>query len=138
MPELTASGEISKVDDDKRLVFGWAYVASEDGGMTQVVDKSGDLVQLESIWELEKAAYEFVIKSREGGDWHQRKGVSTMVESIVFTPEKIQAMNLPPSTPVGWWVGFRVTDDDVWKSVKSGAYRSFSIHGSGVRKEVPD
>lgn len=132
---ILASGVIAKADDDRHTVFGWAYVVSPDG-QKQTVDKSGDFISLDDVAQLEDAAYEFVVNSRDGGDWHDRRGVSTMVESMVFTPEKIQKMGLPEATPVGWWCGFHVTDEAVWNKVKSGIYKSFSIHGSGVRKEV--
>lgn len=58
---------------------------------------------------------------------------------MVFTPEKIEKMGLPAGIlPTGWWVGFRVEDDALWDSVKKGERLAFSIHGSGVRKEVED
>jgi hypothetical protein len=131
---VVVRGDISKVDDEQRLVFGYAYVCQNDTG--QVVDKSGDFV--EDSEELAKAAYDFVLKSRDGGDWHKRVGVSTMVESVVFTPEKIAKMGLPDTTPTGWWVGYKIHDDEVWGKVKDGTYSSFSVHGKGVRKEVKD
>jgi hypothetical protein len=128
----TRAGEIVKTEDEQKLVFGWAYIASQDGAT--VLDKSGDFI--EDPEELAKAAYDFVLESRDGGDWHKRKGVSTMVESMVLTPEKIEKMGLPDTTPIGWWVGYKIHDDEVWNKVKDGTYTSFSIHGSGVRKEV--
>jgi hypothetical protein len=46
-------------------------------------------------------------------------------------------MGIPAGTvPLGWWVGFRVTDDEVWKAVKDGRYRMFSVHGRGTRKAL--
>ena len=38
--------------------------------------------------------------------------------------------------PEGWWIGFKVTDDEVWKKVKDGTYPMFSIEGEAVREEV--
>lgn len=35
--------------------------------------------------------------------------------------------------PDGWWVGFRVDDDDVWKRVTDGTYGMFSIVGRALR-----
>lgn len=40
--------------------------------------------------------------------------------------------------PEGWWIGFRVTDPDVWDKVKSGEYPMFSIEGEAVREEVEE
>ncbi len=133
---IEAHGEVSKVDEDKRLVFGWAYVTHDKDGQINV-DKSGEFV--DDYEELEKGAYDFVIKSRAGDADHTNIKGSEMVESMVFTPEKIEKMGLAPGTlPSGWWVGFKIEDEEVWRSVKNGKRLAFSIHGRGTRKEVDD
>lgn len=129
-------GEISKMDTDKRQVFGWASIIEMNG--EPVVDLQGDIMTIETI---EKAAYDYVKNSRKGGNQHQRDGagplhVSDMIESFLVTDEKKQQMGLPDGTPTGWWVGFQINDEDTWAQVKSGKRKEFSIHGSGVRKEV--
>lgn len=122
--------KIQKADDDKRLAFGWAYVSQDETG-AQTEDHSGD--QLEPD-ELETAAYQFVELYREGGEMHERGGCAVLVESIIFTKEKQQALGIPDGTlPVGWWIGFRVTDDDVWAKVKDGTYTMLSIEGTAKR-----
>lgn len=141
MPDIEAHGLISKIDADKRLVFGWAYVSHDNAGNV-MVDKSGEFI--DDYDELEKAAYDFVLRSRRGGIDHERSDYgpvikSTMIESMVLTPEKCQAIGIQPGTvPSGWWVGFRVEDDDAWQMVKRGERMAFSIHGTGVKKEVAD
>lgn len=133
------SFDMSGTDDDKRLVFGWAYVTHDPSGNLNV-DKSGDFV--EHPEELEDAAYDFVLHSRQGGLNHERTDTgpvvkSTLVESVVITPEKMDAMGIPDgAVPTGWWVGFKIEDEDLWSEVKDGKYKSFSIHGSGVRSQV--
>ena len=129
-------GEISKMDTDKRQVFGWASIIEIDG--KPVVDLQGDVMTVE---EIEKAAYNYVKESRKGGHEHERseegpRHVSDLVESFLVTPEKKEQMGLPDSVPTGWWVGFQVHDDEVWDKVKDGKLKNFSIHGSGVRKNV--
>lgn len=125
--------KIKKSDDDKHLAFGWASAAADINGET-VVDCYEDIIDIE---ELEQAAYKFVELYREGGEMHERGGCAVLVESIVFTPEKIAAMGIPEGTvPTGWWIGFKVTDDDVWAKVKDGSYPMFSIEGQAVR--VPE
>jgi len=42
----------------------------------------------------------------------------------------------PDALPTGWWVGFHVESDEVWKSVKDGTYSMFSIQGTAIRSEV--
>lgn len=123
--------QIAKVDDERRLAFGWASVAVDAEGRP-VIDHQGDYIP---VLELERAAYDYVVKSRDASEMHGRRGVATLVESVVMTPEKYAAMGMPRG-PVGWWVGFKVHDDSVWTGVKDGTYREFSIGGSGTRKAV--
>ncbi len=70
---------------------------------------------------------------------HERGDCAVLVESVVFTEEKMKAMGIPEGTlPVGWWIGFFVTDDDVWEKVKNGTYPMFSIEGEAERVKVED
>ena len=87
--------------------------------------------------ELEEAAYEYVRLYRDGGEMHERGGVAVLVESVVFTEEKIAAMGIPAGIlPVGWWIGFKVLDKAVWEKIKDGTYPMFSIEGEAERIEV--
>lgn len=133
---VTWSGEFSKTDSEKRQVFGWASVVEIDGA--PVVDRQGDWITPD---EIEKAAYQYVMNSRKGGHQHRRDGdapfhASDMIESIVFTPEKIAKMGLPDSFPVGWWVGYKVQDENTWDLVRKGDITGFSIHGKGRRQQT--
>jgi hypothetical protein len=126
---------IAKSDDEKMLAFGWANVSIRSDGEV-IEDWQEDIVEPE---ELENAAYEYVLLYREGGEMHERGGAAVLVERVVFTEEKMQAMGIPAGTlPVGWWIGFKVTDEDVWKKVKDGTYPMFSIEGEAERVEVED
>jgi len=127
-----AAGTIVKIDADRKLVFGWASVIKDTSDKV-LLDRQDDFIDSED--ELEKAAYEYVLKSRDGGEMHIRKGVSTMVESVVLSKEKQAALGIPAGViPVGWWVGFKVNDDRVWGEVKKGGYVGFSVHGTGKRQ----
>lgn len=122
--------KIMKSDEEKRLAFGWANVSMRVGGEL-IEDWQGDIIEPA---ELEAAAYEYVILYGEGGEMHERGGVAVLVESVVFTEEKMQAMGIPAGTlPVGWWIGFKVTDEDVWEKVKDGTYSMLSIEGEAER-----
>lgn len=135
-PDITWTGEISKVNADKRQVFGYCTVTSVNG--EEVIDLQGDYIPLD---EIEKAAYTYVVESRKGGDMHSRDGekplhTSNMIESFIVTPEKLQTMGLPDDAiPHGWWVGFQIEDDKQWDDVKTGKRTAFSIHGAGRRVE---
>lgn len=127
--------QIMKSDDEKMLAFGWASVSMRIDGEV-IEDWQNDILEPE---ELEKAAYDYVLLYREGGEMHERGGAAVLIESVVFTEEKMQAMGIPAETlPVGWWIGFKVTDPDVWEKVKDGTYPMFSIEGKAERIEVED
>lgn len=140
--KMDLTGEFSKLDEDRQLAFGWASVVSLPSSTdligkaahTELVDKQGDVLDTES---LEEAVYSYVLESRDADVMHERAGVGQLVESVMLTPEKIEKMGLDPAVvPVGWWVGFRVTDPEVWGKVKDGTYRMFSIRGRGTREEM--
>ena len=127
--------KVMKSDDEKMLAFGWASVSMRvDGEMIE--DWQRDIVEPE---DLENAAYEFVLLYREGGEMHERGGAAVLIESVVFTEEKMRAMGIPAGTlPIGWWIGFKVLDKDVWEKVKDGTYQMFSIEGEAERVTVED
>lgn len=127
--------KIAKSDDEKMLAFGWASVSMRVDGEV-IEDWQKDIVEPE---ELENAAYDFVLLYREGGEMHERGGAAVLIESVVFTEEKMKAMGIPEGTlPVGWWIGFKVLDEDVWEKVKDGTYPMFSIEGEAERVEVDE
>ena len=125
--------KIAKSDDEKMLAFGWASVSMRvDGELIE--DWQGDIIE---PGDLEDAAYEYVRLYGDGGEMHERGGVAELIESVVFTEEKMSAMGIPPGTlPVGWWIGFKVLDRDVWEKVKDGTYLMFSIEGEAEREEA--
>ncbi len=130
----TGTFRLCKSDEDRHLVFGWANVAIRTSG-DQIIDYQGDIVDPEV---LEKAAYKFVEFYREAGEMHERGGAGVLVESVMFTREKMWAMGIPEGfVPEGWWLGFHVTDEDVWEKIKTGEYPMFSIEGEALRREIP-
>lgn len=132
---ITGRFKIQKADDDKHLAFGWANVSITENGR-QIEDYHEDLIDPD---ELEQAAYQFVELYREGGEMHERGGCAVLIESMVFTTEKQRALGIPEGTlPVGWWIGFKVTDEDVWEKVKDGTYPMFSIEGEAIREPVEE
>lgn len=129
------SFNIYKTDDDKRLVFGWASISIKVDG-EQLEDRQQDMIDPE---DLEEAVYDYVLNFRDTGEEHiptmRKKG--KLVESCVFTVEKQKAMGIPAGiVPVGWWIGFKIEDDDAWERVKNGTYRMFSIEGRATREPV--
>ena len=114
------------------LVFGWANVTVDETG-TIPEDFQGDCIPTEV---LEAAAYSFNLKSHKYcNEEHRHKTeCGYLVESMMFTKEKMAAMGIPEGTvPEGLWVGFYIPDDEVYAKVKAGAYNMFSIEGNGQR-----
>lgn len=124
--------QIQKIDEDRRIAFGWASVVESQSGV--VIDSQDDILDSDT---LEKAVYEYVLLSRDADEMHEKRGVGRLVESLYFTPDKIEKLGIPAGTlKTGWWVGFKVDDETVWQKVKDGVYKMFSIYGTGRREEL--
>ena len=126
---------ITKVADEQQIVLGWANVSMTEDGIP-IEDYQHDMIEPE---ELERAAYEYVLKFRDTGEGHnpklRKKG--KLVESVVFTKEKLEVMGIPEGTiPLGWWIGFKIEDKSTWDKVKKGEYTMFSIEGTGERESI--
>ena len=86
-------GNITKLDPQKQLCFGWFSIVEIDG--QEIEDTQGDVL---SAADLESSAYNFVLFQRTATDMHNKDaagepiGIGRLVESCVFTTEKQQAM----------------------------------------------
>jgi Putative phage serine protease XkdF len=127
---------ILKADEELRTVYGWASVINEAGSV--VTDHQGDQI---TEAELVRAAHEFVGASRHGGLLHAQGADGLphrggeVVESLVLTPDVQKAIGVDLKK-TGWFIGYRVADDDAWALVKDGTLRSFSIGGKASRVPV--
>ena len=123
-------GTILKRDDEERMVYGWANISITEGDV--VVDKHGELIVSE---ELEKAATSFMKSTRIAKAMHAGGSVGEVVHSMPLTKQIKQAFGI--STPhEGWMIGMHIRDDAIWKRVKSGELRAFSIGGTARKREV--
>ena len=100
---------ITKVDEEKRMVYGWAS--------TETPDKQEEIVSREAI---EDALPDY-LKWRNIREMHTKKAVGTA--PVVEMREN------------GLWVEAEVIDDQAWKFVKSGVYKGFSIGGKRLKSE---
>ena len=129
---MAAPFQIAKLDEADRLVFGFANVSIAKDG-EEIVDLQGDIIEPA---DLEAAAYEFVLKFRDTGEMHKGGSVGTLVESMVFTPDKLEALGIAKdAVPCRWWVGFKLAPE-AFEKVKDGTYSMFSIQGRADREEV--
>jgi hypothetical protein len=135
--------KIAKTDGRKQMVFGFFSVNKI--GKELVEDLQGDLMETET---LEKAAYDYVLNARVQGEGHLRKGVGRLVESVMLTYEKqaaikkcLEDQGITADINLGcegWFGGFKVDDEDVWKAIEAGEYPAFSIGGSGARTAIEE
>ncbi len=120
---------ITKIELEKQIVWGWAYVSEENGA--QVIDHGGDVAESEVV---EKAAHGFVRDSRVGGVLHQDEA-GEIVDSLFFSKAVQEALGIDLHK-VGWFIGFHVTDPEAWAGVKDGTYQAFSIGGDAAVEEI--
>jgi len=130
MDKVNISAEIISKNEDQQIIYGWASVIEVDG--EQVVDSQNDIIKID---ELTKAAHAFVSDARLAKTMHAGEGIGEIVESIVFAPDVQKSLGIDLGK-VGWFIGMKVNDSDVWKRVKSGELAAFSIGGRGFREEV--
>ena len=130
MTKSVVEGQILKVDDEQRMVFGWASVVTEKG--EPVIDRQGDVIEPET---LVKAVNEFMEHVRVGKAMHTGEQVGVVVHSLPITKEIGDALGIQ-SDREGWVVAYKVYDDAVWDMVKSGELAAFSIGGRAIKEEI--
>jgi len=125
--------EIFKSNEFEKLVSGWASVAKNANGSLPL-DWHDDIITAEV---LEKAAINFMLEYRESGEMHKGEPIGTVVESIVFTKQKMEAIGIPEGIiSEGWFITVKIHDDEVFKKVVNGEYKMFSIQGRARRLKV--
>lgn len=131
--KIELRGTIAKVEKERRIAYGWATVIEKGG--KPVIDRTRhrDVIPEETLID---AVHDYMLNKRAGGVMHEDgRKVGDVVESLIFTKDMQKALGIDLGM-VGWWVGIRYTDDQVWKDIKSGKYKMFSIGGRGVRKPI--
>lgn len=125
--------DITKAKEDECLVSGWANVAvNADGSIP--LDWQDDVILPDT---LEKAAINFMKDYRGSGVMHEGEDQGVVVESIVFTKEKQDIIGIPEGhVPEGWFITVKVTNPEVFKAVKEGKYKMFSIQGNAKRVKL--
>lgn len=131
--DLSINFEVSKAKDEEGLVSGWANVSvNADGSLP--LDWDGDVIPPEV---LEKAAIKFMLDYRGSGVMHEGESQGVVVESMVFTKDKQQALGIPEKcVPEGWFITVKVLNPEVYKAVKEGKYKMFSIQGKAKRMQI--
>ena len=100
--------EICKVDDEKRMVYGYAS--------TEALDVQGEIVTKQAMAE----ALEDYMRFANIREMHQPSAVG--VAKSVEMDDK------------GTFISAHVVDDSAWSKVKAGVYKGFSIGGKAIEK----
>jgi Putative phage serine protease XkdF len=129
-------GKIAKVDAAQGLVYGWASVVDDHGAPLE--DLQGDVIEPA---ELEGAMVDFMQHHRAAGEMHKGADKGTVIESVVFTPEKMRAMGFPDALigeiPTGAWIGVQLDPrSTTFAKVQSGELAMFSIQGHAAREAL--
>lgn len=103
---------ITKVDDEARMVYGWAS--------TDDIDSDGEIIEAQA---LEKALPNY-LQYPTIREMHQPKVAGTTKNAEITSK----------NGKSGLYIGAKVVTDDAWKLVKEGVYRGFSIGGEVVRR----
>lgn len=124
------AAKIMKMDDEARIVWGWASVVSINE--KPLVDRQGDIISPEVMT---KAADRFMADVRTAKAMHAGDKIGEVIHSFPITKALGEALGVY-SELEGWIVAMKVHDDEVWNMVKSGELAAFSIGGMGKRNAV--
>jgi len=116
------SVHVVKLDDDQRVVYGWASLICENG--TPVVDLQGDVIEPA---ELVKAATDFMLDARIAKAMHDGGQIGEVVHSFPMVSDITKSFGFDTGGREGWIVAVKVHDDAVWARVKKGDFKAFSI-----------
>jgi hypothetical protein len=138
MANVQKTFRITKVAEDTKVAYGFAYVSKKGG--EPVVDHSK---QIWGIDEVRKTAHQFVTDCRIGAESHdsETQGAAELVESLVFDQDVQDALGIElmkDGEPIeAWFIGMRINDPDLLEKVQKGlkgekgGLSMFSIGGTG-------
>ena len=124
--------ELKEVDSEKKILMGAALVPNK-----QILraDKDGKAYYIYFSEDTVKKASElFLMRSNQNNATYEHnqklKGMSVveswLIEDEVHDKSVKYGFNLPKGT---WMISMKVNNDDVWKDVKDGKVKGFSIEG---------
>jgi len=122
--------KLAEVDKEKRILMGAALIPNKPIYRT---NGEQEYYIYFSQATVRKASELFFIKGNQNNSTleHQLelKGL-TAVESWIVESEQDKSRMYDLNVPIGtWMVSMKVNNDDVWKKVKAGEVKGFSIEG---------
>jgi len=102
--------EITKIDRERRMVFGYAS--------TEALDSQGEVVRKEAI----EAALPDYMRFANIREMHQPSAVGVAKEAAIDDK--------------GLYLAARIVDDEAWRKVTEGVYKGFSIGGRVTERDT--
>ena len=124
--------ELKEVDSEKRILMGAALVPDKK---IPRLDKNNEMYSIFFSKEtVRKAAHLFQINSNQNNATYEHKTElkdmsvveSWIIDDANMDKSKLYGFDLPKGT---WMILMKVNNDDVWKDVKAGKVKGFSIEG---------
>jgi hypothetical protein len=124
--------ELKEVDTEKRILMGAALVPNKQ--IYRRNDKNEEYHIYFSKDTVRKASELFLIRANQNNATyeHDKKlsGMSVVESWIIEDEKKDKSAKYGFSLPVGtWMISMKVNNDEVWKDVKEGKVKGFSIEG---------
>jgi hypothetical protein len=123
--------EFAEVDSDKRILMGAALIPNKQ---IYRKNKKEEFYVFFSEATVKKASELFLKNGNQSNATLEHKAKfdgATVVESwIIDNPEMDKSKQYGFSLPKGtWMISMKIEDENVWKQVKEGKYKGFSIEG---------
>ena len=125
--------ELKVIDDEKRIVVGFALVPDKEIYRKQKVGGVMKEFNIRMSKDTVSKAAELFMKNLNGKNFtveHERpeQGIS-VIESWIVEDTKNDKSNIYNLKPKGgeWVVMSKIYNDKVWEDVKSGVYKAYSI-----------
>jgi hypothetical protein len=124
--------ELKEVDAEKKILMGAALVPNK-----QILraDKDGKGYYIYfSEDTIKKASELFLMRSNQNNATLEHKeklnGLSVVESWVIDNPEMDKSKEYGFSLPKGtWMISMKVNNEDIWKEVKAGKVKGFSIEG---------
>ena len=125
--------ELKEVDAEKRILMGAALVPNKNIYRINQKTKEEYYIYFSEETVL-KAAHLFQINSNQNNATYEHKTElkdmsvveSWIIDDANMDKSKVYGFDLPKGT---WMILMKVNNDDVWKDVKEGKVKGFSIEG---------
>ena len=117
------SANIVKANEEQRIVYGWASVISKGG--EKYYDEHGHAISVEVM---EKMANDFMADVRVAKAMHDGGRIGQILHSLPLSKQLADALGIE-SPNEGWIIGVKIMSDEVWKSIKDGKLKAFSVGG---------